>query len=207
MKKLCLILTTTSVLLFGTIGCTNLVTARATDQPDYSSEEVGAIITQELKNIEPPITEIYYYNRYQWELTSHQIRDTRYIDDGKWEVSSQASFDGYHKGFSVGIESLTLNWHFYEKDGTVELIEKELLHPEGAPPTFSRTEVTAIMRDHISDIFYGDAKLNFHDTSHWKLKYLGDGKWEVRLVITNAVGVWHLYEDSETVEFLGRLGP
>jgi hypothetical protein len=39
------------------------------------------------------------------------------------------------------------------------------------------------------------------------LNYLGDGKWEVRVVITNAVGLWHVDEESEVVQFQGRLGP
>jgi hypothetical protein len=206
MKSICLILTVVLVLILGSVSCTALTCSQASDKPSYNSDEVRAIITQELKDITPPINEIYYYRLYQWELASHQILDIKYVGDGKWEVFSHASFDGYHKGFSVGSNSCALRWHFYEEDGTVKLVENELLLPEGAPPTFSRAEVVAIVGKHMSDMFYGDARLNFHDTSHWKLDYLGDGKWEVRLVIMNAVGLWHLDEKTETVQFLGRLG-
>ncbi len=205
MKKLFLILTV--ILTLGSVSCTTPTPTQTSDTPSYNSDEVGAIITQELKDITPPINEIYYYRLYQWELASHQIQDIKYVGDGKWEVLSHASFDGYHKGFSVGRDSCTLRWHFYEEDGAVELVENELLPPEGAPPTFSRAEVIAAVGKHKSDIYYDGAGLNWHDTSHWKLTYLGDGKWEVRIVITNAVGLWHFNEESETVQFVGRLGP
>jgi hypothetical protein len=197
----------TVILGLGAMSGPTLTSAQTGDRPTYSSDQVRAIIVQELKRMDPPIAEIYYYKLYKWELASHQIRDINYIGNGKWEVSSHAWFDGTHKGFSVGTDSCALRWHFYEQEGTVELVQNELLPPQGAPATFSRPEVIALVAKHLSDIYYDHAGLNWHDTAHWKLTYLGNGTWEVRVVITNAVGLWHLYEKNQAVQFQGRLGP
>ena len=114
---------------------------------------------------------------------------------------------GFHRGRFVGTDRCSLCWHFYEQTGVVELVASELTLPDGAPPTFTRGEVMEAVAAHIFDIYYDQAPLNWHDASHWKLNYLGDGKWEVRAIISNAVGVWLFDEKSQEVQFVERLGP
>ena len=165
------------------------------------------MIIQALHGVQPPIADIYYYNLYQWELVSHEILDVFYVGNGKWEGVSHASFDGYHKGFSVGRDTCVLGWEFNETSGMAEIVRNELLSPEGAPAAFSRSEVIAFVGKHTSDMYYDHAPLNWHDTAHYKLNYRGDGRWEVRVVITNAVGLWYFNENGRVVEFIERLGP
>lgn len=205
MEKLRLILVMLSVL--AVTGCSILRTTQTDGGPSYSPEEVQTTITQKLVNMRPPIADIYYYGMYQWQLTSHEFKEIRYVGDGEWEVISHATFNGFHRGRSVGTDRCVLRWNFKERTRAVELVGNELLQPDGPPPTFSRAEVMDIVGDHISDIYYDNPPLNWHDASHWKLNYLGNGKWEVRLVITNAVGLWTFDEQSETVRFVERLGP
>lgn len=205
MKSLCLILT--GVLFLGHVGFAAVRSSEASDESTYTSAQVRAIVIQALHGMKPPIADIYYYNLYQWELASHKVQNICYVGDGRWEVVSHAAFDGYHKGLSVGRDTCALHWQFHETSGNVELVRNELLPPEGKPAVFSRSEVIAIVGKHMSDMYYDHAPLNWHDTAHFKLNYLGDGKWEVRVVITNAVGLWHFHENDRVVEFRGRLGP
>jgi hypothetical protein len=205
MKSLRLILT--GVLFLGHVSSAAIRSSEASDEPTYTSAQVRAIIIQALHAMKPPIADIYYYDLYQWELTSHEVQDIRYIGNREWEVVSHAFFDGYHKGLSVGRDICSLRWQFRETSGKVELLGNELLPPEGAPAVFSWSQVIAIVAKHMSDMYSDHAPLNWHDTAHYKLNYLGDGRWEVRVVITNAVGLWHFDENSRVVEFQGRLGP
>ena len=175
--------------------------------PAYSPDQVKSLVFERLRDMKPPITEIYYYDLYKWKLVSHHILNASYGGSGRWEVLSHASFDGYHKGLSVGRDGCALRWHFDERTGSLELVENNLLSPEGTPASSSRSEVIHIVAKHLSDMHYDNAPLNYHDTAHFKLNYLGYGKWEVRVVITNAVGLWVFDERNQDIQFLGRLGP
>jgi hypothetical protein len=205
MKRLSL--TFIGILFLASMSCTTPKSSQTDGQSAYTSDQVRAIILQALGSMKPPIADIYYYNLYKWELVSHKIQNVDYLGNGKWKVLSHALFNGYHKGLSVGRDTCALGWHFDEADGTVALTRNELRPPQGRRPTLSRPEVIAIVAKHLSDMYYDHAPLNWHDTAHFKLNYLGDGKWEVRVVITNAVGLWHVDEESEVVQFQGRLGP
>jgi outer membrane murein-binding lipoprotein Lpp len=80
--------------------------------------------------------------------------------------------------------------------------------PQIDKPSFSKDEVLAIVGNHFSDIFYEPAKpedFEYGESSHWEAWYLGDGKWEVRCVLTNTVGIWYFYEKTQTVQFWGRV--
>jgi hypothetical protein len=205
MRSFCSVLI--GVVFLGHFGVAAFGSPEADDEPTYTRAQVRVLVTQALHVLKPPIADIYYYNLYRWELVSHEFQDIHYVGNGEWEVLSHASFDGYHKGFSVGRDTCALHWKFDERSGQVELARRELLPPRGRPAACSRSEVIAIVSKHISDMYRDHAPLNWHDTAHYKLNYQGDGRWEVRIVITNAVGLWRFYEDRCVVEFLGRLGP
>jgi hypothetical protein len=205
MKKLILILIIISLL--STVSCTASRANKAVREPAFNAQEVESIVLQELVDMSPPIADISYYRRYQWQLISNETREISYNGNGQWDVLSIATFDGFNKGLSVGTNRCALCWHFDEVTGTIELVDNELFLPEGTPPALSHAEVVEIVAENIYDIYSGDPKLNWHDSSHWKADYLGDNQWEVRLIITNAVGVWQFDEKTSAVEFVERLGP
>ena len=205
MKKLFLRLTL--ILAFWMMSAAIRSPTWALEGPTYSPDQVKKVVSEKLMEMKPPITEIYYYDLYKWKLVSHTILNVSHGGSGRWEVLSHVSFDGYHKGLSVGRDSCALRWHFDERTGSLELVENNLLAPQGAPATYSRSEVIDIVAKHLSDMHYDNAPLNYHDTAHFKLNYLGHGKWEVRVVITNAVGLWIFDERNQDVQFRERLGP
>jgi hypothetical protein len=177
------------------------------DEQPFETSKLKEMVLSTLRRMEPPITDIYYYEIYKWTLCSHKIKAIRYVGDENWQIVSLASFKGYFREMFVGKDRCYLHWRFNEKEGRLSLIETELAAMEGSQPMYSRTQVISNVGMHLSDMYYDNAKLNWHDTAHWKLTYIGAGIWEVRVIITNAVGLWHFHEESKKVEFCGRIGP